>query len=176
MPHLFSETSDEDWFSDDEKDKGESSQGKLLLHIKKEKLAGATPTSSSKPTDPVQKLVQAKKNPSLKKKLMAVYRSVVNKTDAQGRVLSELFVRRPSPKLYPDYYLVIKDPVDLREIQGKIKAGEFSGLDELGEALELMVSNATTFNEDGSQVYNVSVGFVCMYVCHVCTFVCQHTI
>lgn len=156
------DTSEEDWSSDEGKDKGESSQGKLLLQIKKEKLVGAPHTTSvppAKQTDPLHKLLQAKKPPSLKKKLMAIYRSVVGKTDEQGRVLSDLFMRRPSSKLYPEYYLVIKDPIDLREILGRVRMDEFAGLKELEQALELMVSNALTFNEEDSQVYRVSTKY-----------------
>lgn len=105
------------------------------------------------------KLLQAKKLPSLKKQLMAVYRRLVAKTDEQGRVLSDLFMRRPSAKLYPEYYLVIKEPIDLREILGKVRTGGFPrGLKEMEAALELMVNNALTFNEEDSQVYRVSGG------------------
>ena len=89
---------------------------------------------------------------------MALYRSLVNKTDSQGRVLSELFKRRPSHKLYPEYYMVIKEPIDLKEILGKIKMGKYTVLREMGADVELMVSNALTFNEEHSQVYNVSGG------------------
>ena len=86
---------------------------------------------------------------------MAVYRSVVGKTDLGGRVLSELFMRRPSPKLYPEYYVVISEPIDLKEILGRIRTGGFSSLAEMAQALELMVRNAMTFNEEDSQVYRV---------------------
>ena len=111
------------------------------------------------PKDYLTKLLQAKKPPSLKKQLMAVYRRLVSKTDDQGRVLSDLFMRRPSSKLYPEYYLVIKEPIDLREILGKVRTGGFpGGLKEMEAALDLMVNNAITFNEEDSQVYRVSGG------------------
>lgn len=86
---------------------------------------------------------------------MAVYQSLANKTDAQGRVLSDLFMRRPSAKLYPEYYVVIREPIDLREILGRVRCGALSSLQEMGVAVELMVSNALTFNEEESQVYSV---------------------
>lgn len=148
------------------------------MRIKKVKLG--RPSSSTPRTtpqaDPVTKLLQAKKPPSLKKQLMAVYRSVVGKTDEQGRVLSDLFIRRPSSKLYPEYYLVIKEPIDLREIVGRIRSGGFAGLGEMEEALELMVNNALTFNEEDSQVYSVSVcvfvgySITCCGLTATCTF------
>ena len=152
-------TSEDDWSTDEEKDGDSGSQGKFLLRIKKDKLGGGPSpigTHGASPGDHVMKLLHAKKHPSLKKKLMAVYRRVVGKTDEEGRVLSELFIRRPSSKLYPEYYVVIKEPIDLREILGRIRSGGFAGLPQMGEALELMVRNAITFNEEDSQVYRVS--------------------
>ncbi len=146
--------------SDDEEegtreDPPPSHQGKLLLRIKKEQLGKG---SSQTQQDPVAKLLQAKKPPILKKKLMCVYKKLVKKADPQGRILSELFMRRPSSKLYPEYYLVIKEPIDLREILKKIKSVEYASLKELESAVELMVQNALTFNEEDSQIY--SVGWV----------------
>lgn len=118
----------------------------------------SSPPHTMPQVDPILKLLQAKKLPSLKKRLMAVYRSIVGKTDPEGRVLSELFMRRPSSKLYPKYYLVIKEPIDLREIFGRIRTGGFPSFKEMEQALELMVNNALTFNEEDSQVYRVSGG------------------
>ena len=108
------------------------------------------------PEDPLFKLLRSKRSPILKKKLLAVYNSVASKADEEGRVLSDLFMRRPSAKLYPEYYVVIKEPIDLREILGRIRGGAFSDLEELSKAIEMMVSNALTFNEEGSQIYSVS--------------------
>ena len=65
---------------------------------------------------------QAKSCPSLKKQLQAIYQALVAKTDSDGRVVSELFVKRPSAKQYPEYYIVIQKPIDLKEILAKIKS------------------------------------------------------
>ena len=101
-----------------------------------------------------------------------MYQSVVQKTNDQGRVLSDLFMRLPSAKQYKEYYMVIKEPIDLREILGRVRSLSLATLPELGEALELMVSNAITFNEEGSQVYQVRerVACICGCLC-VCAFV-----
>ena len=130
-----------------------------MLRIKKDKLGSAsssTAVAQVTPTDDhLAKLLLAKKHPSLKKKLMAIYRRIIGKTDESGRVLSELFVRRPSSKLYPEYYVVIKEPIDLREILGRIRSGGFPNLQGMMDAVDLMVENALTFNEEGSQIYQV---------------------
>ena len=44
--------------------------------------------------------------------------------DADGRVLSDIFMVRPSRKLYPEYYLVIAQPTDLKEIRGKVSSAK----------------------------------------------------
>ena len=162
----FSESSGEDNSSNDDEERVEESEGsgvvrgssktkrKLILHIKKEK--GSTKKRDKDQEDPIARLLKTKKSPVLKKKFLAVYKSIVLKQDEDGRVLSELFMRRPSAKHYPEYYIVIKEPIDLREILVRIRNGGFSSLEELGKAVELMVENALTFNEEGSQVYSVS--------------------
>ena len=63
-----------------------------------------------------------KGTPPLKKCLQALYQTLISKTDKDGRIISELFLRKPSAKVYPEYYIVIKRPIDLKEIAGKIKS------------------------------------------------------
>ena len=88
---------------------------------------------------------------------MAIYRSLVTKVDADGRLLCELFMKRPSASMYPQYYLVIKNPIDLKEIQQKIRSEVYSAMEEMMSDIALMVENACTFNEEDSQVYKVRV-------------------
>ena len=53
-----------------------------------------------------------------------VYSSSPCLQDADGRVLSDIFMVRPSRKLYPEYYLVIAQPTDLKEIKGKVSSAK----------------------------------------------------
>ena len=64
---------------------------------------------------------QSRSRPPLKKKALALYRHLVNHVDSQGRLTAELFMKKPSAKAYPEYYVVIKNPIDFREIAQKIK-------------------------------------------------------
>ena len=59
-------------------------------------------------------------------------------------------------QVYPEYYIVIKQPIDLREIREKIKNGRYTSVDAMMADMELLVSNACTFNEEDSVVYTVS--------------------
>ena len=148
-----SEMEDESQTETSEDEEGLSSNeeggGKLMLKIKKDKLMSDV--------EPVSKLLHMKKLPSLKRRLLAIYRSLTSKMDSSGRVLCELFMRRPSSKLYPEYYIVIKQPIDLREILQKIREETYSSLEEMVHDVDLMAENACTFNEEESMVYKVSV-------------------
>ena len=110
------------------------------------------------------KVLKIKRPPVLKKKLMAIYRSLVSKTDSSGRFLCELFMKRPSAAVYPQYYLVIKKPIDLKEILQKVRSDAYTNMEDVMSDIDLMVDNACTFNEEDSQVYKVS-NVVCVCVC-----------
>ncbi len=57
---------------------------------------------------------------------------------------------------YPEYYEIIKEPIDIRTIAQRIQKGSYPTLDDLVADFTLMISNAKTFNEPGSKVYRVS--------------------
>lgn len=76
------------------------------------------------------------------------------KDEETGDSVLELFLKLPSKKLYPDYYKIIKKPISVNEIQKKLnrKSG-YKSYDDLVDDLKLMISNAQTYNEPGSFVY-----------------------
>lgn len=49
---------------------------------------------------------------------------VIQYKDKDERVLSEPFLKLPSKKELPDYYEVIKRPVDIAKIMNKINEGK----------------------------------------------------
>ena len=57
---------------------------------------------------------------------------------------------------YPDYYEVIKKPIDMEKIGHKVKAGQYESLEELISDLVLMFDNACRYNEPDSQIYKVT--------------------
>ena len=63
-----------------------------------------------------------KSTPPLKKCLQTLYQTLITKTDREGRSVAELFRRKPSAKMYPEYYIVVSKPIDLKEISAKIKS------------------------------------------------------
>lgn len=68
-----------------------------------------------------------------------------------------LYNRRLFFQMYPVYYDVITDPIDLRMIARRIMSGGYPSLDELEKDFSLMARNAKTFNEPKSLIYQVGV-------------------
>ena len=58
----------------------------------------------------------------LQKKMKKLMEIVIKYQDQDGRVLSEPFMKLPSKKELPDYYEVIRRPVDINKILGKIES------------------------------------------------------
>ena len=69
------------------------------------------------------------------------------------RLIVGPFVNLPSKKEYPDYYVLIKDPISMKIIEKKIKKEEYSSLNDLKKDVQLLCRNAKTYNEDGSIIY-----------------------
>ena len=42
-----------------------------------------------------------------------------------------MFIEKPSKKLYPDYYKVIQEPIDMLTIEGKIRAEKYTNEEEI---------------------------------------------
>ena len=57
----------------------------------------------------------------LKKRMRALFKTLVDYTDETSRPLIMLFMEKPSKKSYPDYYDVIANPIDMKTIESNIK-------------------------------------------------------
>ncbi|XP_034022274.1 polybromo 1, like isoform X2 [Thalassophryne amazonica] len=90
---------------------------------------------------------------SLKEVLEQLLEAIVSHTDPSGRLVSELFQKLPSKVHYPDYYAVIKEPIDLRTITQRIQIGYYKNVNAMAKDIDLMTKNAKTYNEPGSQVF-----------------------
>ncbi|XP_075218433.1 protein polybromo isoform X4 [Lycorma delicatula] len=82
-----------------------------------------------------------------------LFTAVMTATDIDNRPLHLVFQLLPSKKLYPKYYEVIENPIDLRTIARKIQAGKYGSINEIEKDLLTMTKNACLFNEPGSQIY-----------------------
>uniref|UniRef100_A0A1A8H995 Protein polybromo-1 n=1 Tax=Nothobranchius korthausae TaxID=1143690 RepID=A0A1A8H995_9TELE len=89
----------------------------------------------------------------LKEVLEQLLDAVVSYTEPSGRPVSELFQKLPSKVQYPDYYAIIKEPIDLKVIAQKIQLGHYRSVGAMAKDIDLLVKNAKTYNEPGSQVF-----------------------
>jgi ATP-dependent helicase STH1/SNF2 len=69
------------------------------------------------------------------------------------RLIIGPFVALPPKKLFPDYYMIITEPICMKMIEKKIKSEEYSSLGDLKKDVQHLCRNAKTYNEDGSLIY-----------------------
>ncbi|KAG5421442.1 STH1 [Candida metapsilosis] len=90
----------------------------------------------------------------LESQCLAVVNDILEMTDeSDGHKISDVFLKLPSKKMYPDYYSIIKSPISINEIKKKIKNEEYASFDDFVADIRLMCSNAKIYNEEGSFVY-----------------------
>jgi len=56
----------------------------------------------------------------------------------------------------PDYFQIVKKPMDLGTIQKKLDAGQYHSIDDFSSDVHLTFDNAMLYNEDGSVVYDMA--------------------
>ncbi|CUM68234.1 uncharacterized protein PRCAT00005955001 [Priceomyces carsonii] len=87
---------------------------------------------------------------------------LVNELRADNdRPLTEPFIKLPSKKLYPDYYVVITSPITISDIQKKASKGKYSeNPEEFLSDFKLLHDNALAYNDpeswivaDASRIY-----------------------
>jgi len=62
-------------------------------------------------------------------------------------------MRLPLKRHYPDYYLVIQQPICLDDIKKKIDDGQYGSLDDIRQDFDLCFSNAKKYNQKNSQIW-----------------------
>ncbi|KAI6163891.1 Bromodomain-containing protein [Pisolithus thermaeus] len=98
------------------------------------------------------------KPPNMYRLLKARLQKLVEKTDDEThRVLSDVFMEMPSKKDYPTYYKEIKRPICIETIFKRLKRKEYSTSEEFANDVELVFSNALTFNQEHSQIWEDAV-------------------
>ncbi|VBB88438.1 Catalytic subunit of the SWI/SNF chromatin remodeling complex, putative [Yarrowia lipolytica] len=99
--------------------------------------------------------------PEARKALLGImktlYNHVLNVEDSTGRARINLFLELPSKTDYPDYYILIKQPISCAQISKRIQSSYYQSLDQFLEEFALMFANAKQYNEEGSFVYEDAV-------------------
>ncbi|GFO15453.1 polybromo 1 [Plakobranchus ocellatus] len=89
----------------------------------------------------------------LSEKLQDLYDSVKEYQDRSGRALSTPFVKLPNKADYPDYYEVIKRPIDMLRIQQKMTSAQYENVEDMVADFVQMFDNACKYNEPDSVIY-----------------------
>ena len=105
---------------------------------------------------PIEKFVQSERrsrqsSTSLPEKIKALYNTLKFYQDPKGFTLSSPFMKLPSRVEYPDYYQVIRQPLDLQGISRR--RHQYETLEDAVSDCVLVFDNAMQFNMEGSQIY-----------------------
>lgn len=100
-------------------------------------------------------LFQAPPSPNSADLIEEIFTAVVTHQDEFGSTISSDFSILPSRKEFPDYYDMIKRPIDLKQIAMKIQGNSYRGLDQIVDDLILMADNAIRYNMPKSGIHNV---------------------
>ncbi|XP_037341341.1 probable global transcription activator SNF2L2 isoform X1 [Pungitius pungitius] len=95
--------------------------------------------------------------PELTRKLSTLVDMVTNYKDGLGRQISKGFVQLPSKKEVPEYYELIRKPVDFRRIRERVRNHKYRNVGDLEKDIFLLCHNAQTYNLEGSQIYEDSI-------------------
>lgn len=130
----------------------------------------STPTTSTRSRDKDDESKKQKKRgrppaeklspnpPNLTKKMKKIVDAVIKyKDSSSGRQLSEVFIQLPSRKELPEYYELIRKPVDFKKIKERIRNHKYRSLNDLEKDVMLLCQNAQTFNLEGSLIYEDSI-------------------
>lgn len=96
-------------------------------------------------------------NERLKKQMSEIMSAVIKYTNDDGRVLSEPFMKLPSRKSLPDYYKIIKRPVDIKKILQRIDHNKYGDLDDLQKDFIDLCQNARIYNEESCLIHLDSI-------------------
>ncbi|CAG8212980.1 unnamed protein product [Penicillium salamii] len=69
------------------------------------------------------------------------------------RAIIDPFMKPPPRSYYPDYYMIIQNPIAIDNIQKKIKRSDYQNLRSFRNDIHLLCQNARTYNEDGSLLF-----------------------
>ena len=87
------------------------------------------------------------------RKLISCTKAVIALKDpSTKRRLSDIFLEKPSPEQFPDYYELIQKPIAINDILRKCRGKLYVNMHEYRDDWKLMFQNAKTFNGEDSWV------------------------
>ncbi|XP_050553986.1 protein polybromo-1 isoform X8 [Spodoptera frugiperda] len=134
----------------------------LLERVMNEKLKEVQSGFEKKTPLKVSKVAKHRQLSPFEQKLRTLYDAIRDYRDPKGwcfkrlqtnRQLALIFMKLPSKIEYPDYYELIKNPIDMEKIAHKLKNNVYGSVNELASDFILMFDNACKYNEPDSQIY-----------------------
>ncbi|KAJ7161252.1 RSC complex protein [Mycena crocata] len=104
-------------------------------------------------SDPVRENGRKARVVDVREQGMKLWHTVKDAVNKEGRILSTDFVRKPSKKLYPDYYAFIQHPIALEDIKKQLETNVYPTLEAVRQDFELCFENAKTYNREDSDIW-----------------------
>ncbi|WFD05377.1 RSC chromatin remodeling complex ATPase component [Malassezia vespertilionis] len=70
-----------------------------------------------------------------------------------GRLRVSLFLEIPKRSMYPDYHVLVAQPIAMRQIRRKLDTKAYHSLEQGKQDFDLMFNNARTYNQEGSLIW-----------------------
>ena len=86
------------------------------------------------------------------RKLLSCTKTVLTLKDSSKRRICEIFLDKPSPEQFPDYYEIIQKPIAINDILRKCRGKMYANMQEYRDDWKLMFANAKQFNGEDSWV------------------------
>ncbi|CAG9862723.1 unnamed protein product [Phyllotreta striolata] len=93
----------------------------------------------------------------IKRKMKKLMDVVINYKDRDDKQLSDPFMKLPSKKELPEYYVLIRRPIDISKILTHIEEGKYFSFNDLERDFTLLCQNAQEYNEEASAIYEDSI-------------------
>lgn len=124
----------------------------VLEKVLNDKVKEMTSSDRSRSAKTVK--TKSKSTSPLDQKLRTLYDTIRDYKEPKGnRQLALIFMKLPNKSEYPDYYELIKNPIDMERIAHKLKSGNYLSVKDLASDFVLMFDNACKYNEPDSQIY-----------------------
>ncbi|GAU95990.1 hypothetical protein RvY_07501 [Ramazzottius varieornatus] len=88
--------------------------------------------------------------------IQKIYDVLISYEDMEGRLIAGAFIELPTRKELPEYYKIIRRPLDFNRLEKYIKDKKYQSMHDFEKDVMLMCKNAQTFNQDGSQIFEDS--------------------
>lgn len=100
----------------------------------------------------IKETLTPKARAELSEKMRILYDHVTSIVEESGRPRIAIFDELPSKRLYPDYYVLIKNPIACDVIKKRINNNTYQSISEFRADWKQMFANARIYNEEGSIV------------------------